>query len=117
MPIAVSGYTLKQFLDDERLWTGHEAYEGVRMEFAEAPDGYADPLTIPDDCHCKISGGVYMKPGSSPRPFEDLLRQWLSQLEHVRVWGTLPKDLARELQLWVEAKGVTGLHLTPSRTA
>lgn len=116
MPVAVSGYTLKQFLDDERLWTGHEAYEGVRMEFAEAPEGYADPLTIPDDCHCQVSGGLYVKPGASPRPFEELLKQWLRQLEHVRVCGTLPKGLAQELQQWFEAKGAIGVRLTPSRT-
>lgn len=115
MPVSITGYTLKQFFEDERLWTGHEAYEGVVFKFEGVPEGFADPLTIPDECRCQVSGGIYQPPHGPARSFEDLLRDWLEQLQHVRVTGTLPRAAALEFEQWLAQRGLGEVALVPCR--
>ena len=115
MPVSITGYTLKQFFEDERLWTGHEAYEDVVFEFEGVPEGFADPLTIPDECRCQVFGGIYQPPHGPARSFEGLLRDWLDQLQHVRVTGILPRTAVLEFEQWLAQRGFDGVTIVPCR--
>ena len=106
MAVLVTGYTLKQFFDDERVWSGQESYQDVRFDFPAAPEGFVDPLTIPDGIECMVSGGHYQVPGKPDQCFEVLLAQWLEKAATAHLVLDLPRETAVLLQEWLGSHGL-----------